>query len=186
MRDDEYQIKKPRQRVIITNEYIIFLSLINFSSILNYSQMCSLNTFNSVKESFSDNFHAQMLQTFRLDKFGDFNERPLCIEPSIVVAPPSSPWTAYPFERRYVEPIAEKNVHNIMIETDEFKLPKIVVPQGEYSNGRWTRQEIESFLQGFKMYGKQWANISRDWVPTRSPTQVTSYGCRKIQKGKLK
>ncbi|KAH7657091.1 Myb domain plants domain-containing protein [Dioscorea alata] len=40
----------------------------------------------------------------------------------------------------------------------------------------WTEDEHRKFLMGLKKYGKgDWRNISRNFVPTRTPTQVASH-----------
>ncbi|CAH8338179.1 unnamed protein product [Eruca vesicaria subsp. sativa] len=58
--------------------------------------------------------------------------------------------------------------------TDGFRLP---MPEKERKKGvPWTEEEHRRFLMGLKKYGKgDWRNIARNFVTTRTPTQVASH-----------
>ncbi|KAF8103786.1 hypothetical protein N665_0185s0058 [Sinapis alba] len=58
--------------------------------------------------------------------------------------------------------------------TDGFRLP---IPEKERKKGiPWTEEEHRRFLMGLKKYGKgDWRNIARNFVTTRTPTQVASH-----------
>ncbi|CAN7120759.1 hypothetical protein BRARA_B00032 [Brassica rapa] len=58
--------------------------------------------------------------------------------------------------------------------SDGFKLP---MPEKERKKGvPWTEEEHRRFLMGLKKYGKgDWRNIARNFVTTRTPTQVASH-----------
>ncbi|CAJ1949100.1 unnamed protein product [Sphenostylis stenocarpa] len=65
-------------------------------------------------------------------------------------------------------------------------------PEQERKKGvPWTKEEHRQFLMGLKKYGKgDWRNISRNFVTTRTPTQVAShaqkYFIRQLIEGKDK
>ncbi|KFK24624.1 hypothetical protein AALP_AA8G003400 [Arabis alpina] len=58
--------------------------------------------------------------------------------------------------------------------SDDFRLP---MPEKERKKGvPWTEEEHRRFLMGLKKYGKgDWRNIARNFVTTRTPTQVASH-----------
>ncbi|KAJ4911524.1 Duplicated homeodomain-like superfamily protein [Raphanus sativus] len=58
--------------------------------------------------------------------------------------------------------------------TDGFRAP---IPEKERKKGvPWTEEEHRRFLMGLKKYGKgDWRNIARNFVTTRTPTQVASH-----------
>jgi SHAQKYF class myb-like DNA-binding protein len=42
------------------------------------------------------------------------------------------------------------------------------------SFGRWTKEEHQAFLQGLKVYGREWKKVARN-IPTRSSAQIRSH-----------
>lgn len=47
--------------------------------------------------------------------------------------------------------------------------------EGLYNSGQWTREEHGRFLEGLKMYGRNWKVIATNFVRTRSRVQVASH-----------
>ena len=47
--------------------------------------------------------------------------------------------------------------------------------------GRWTKEENETFLSGFKMHGKDWTKVAAH-VSTRTVTQTRSHAQKYLQK----
>eukprot|EP01080_Neovahlkampfia_damariscottae_P008230 gene8230-55_t len=47
--------------------------------------------------------------------------------------------------------------------------------QSQFNNGHWSTEEHENFLKGFKACGRQWAQIAKEYVKTRSRIQVISH-----------
>ncbi|GER28091.1 duplicated homeodomain-like superfamily protein [Striga asiatica] len=74
------------------------------------------------------------------------------------------------------------------------KSPAVRLPTAEHERKKgipWTEEEHKLFLMGLKKYGKgDWRNISRNFVMTRTPTQVAShaqkYFIRQLSGGKDK
>ena len=48
--------------------------------------------------------------------------------------------------------------------------------------GRWTKEEHDSFLIGLRDRGKDWEAIERDYVPTRSGTQIRTHAQKYFRK----
>ena len=45
---------------------------------------------------------------------------------------------------------------------------------GDHSRGRWTMEEHEAFLQGLRLYGREWKRVAAD-IKTRSSAQIRSH-----------
>lgn len=43
------------------------------------------------------------------------------------------------------------------------------------NKGKWTKEEHDNFIKGYKMLGKRWTMIAEHYVKSRTGTQVTSY-----------
>ncbi|KAH0754240.1 hypothetical protein KY290_024510 [Solanum tuberosum] len=41
--------------------------------------------------------------------------------------------------------------------------------------GKWTEDEHEAFLIGLDKVGRNWTRVSKEFVPSRTPTQITSH-----------
>ncbi|CAO2163353.1 unnamed protein product [Urochloa humidicola] len=55
---------------------------------------------------------------------------------------------------------------------------QVIIPQQEVQNktGIWTKDEHRQFLCGLSLLGRgKWKEISRDYVPTRTPSQISSH-----------
>lgn len=50
------------------------------------------------------------------------------------------------------------------------------------SKGRWTKEEHEHFLIGLRECGRDWEAIQRDYVPTRSVTQIRTHAQKFFRK----
>ena len=70
-------------------------------------------------------------------------------------------------------------------ETTKFKLdpntPGRVVDTGQEQTGRWTKEEHEAFLQGLKLYGKEWKKVAAK-VKTRTVVQTRTHAQKYFQK----
>eukprot|EP01080_Neovahlkampfia_damariscottae_P011617 gene11617-4859_t len=51
-----------------------------------------------------------------------------------------------------------------------------------YSTGAWSPDEHDRFVQGYQKYGRNWSKIAKEFVKTRSRTQVTSYAQKFLNK----
>jgi SHAQKYF class myb-like DNA-binding protein len=56
-----------------------------------------------------------------------------------------------------------------------------VVPVGHEATGRWTKEEHSAFLQGLKMYGKEWKKVAAK-VRTRTVVQTRTHAQKYFQK----
>jgi SHAQKYF class myb-like DNA-binding protein len=51
-----------------------------------------------------------------------------------------------------------------------------------YSQGPWTKQEHDNFMEGYMTLGHRWALIAEQYVPTRSRRQVASHAQKYLEK----
>ncbi|CAL5006211.1 unnamed protein product [Urochloa decumbens] len=59
---------------------------------------------------------------------------------------------------------------------EEAPQTQVSIPQQARRNKPWTMEEHKNFLCGLSVHGRgKWKNISRDYVKTRTPAQVTSH-----------
>ncbi|OQR98394.1 hypothetical protein THRCLA_06726 [Thraustotheca clavata] len=58
---------------------------------------------------------------------------------------------------------------------------KMDLPTKEYQTGRWTKKEHALFLEGLKLYGKSWKDISA-LVGTRTLVQIRTHAQKYLQK----
>lgn len=66
-------------------------------------------------------------------------------------------------------------------EEDEDDNDHSLIPQGNESTGRWTRQEHELFLEALKKYGKEWKKVA-SMVKTRTVVQTRTHAQKYFQK----
>ena len=59
-----------------------------------------------------------------------------------------------------------------------------IIPITTINNGPWSREEFESFVQGYQTLGKRWKQIATHFVKTRNAVQVTSYGQKYLKEKK--
>ncbi|CAN0193981.1 unnamed protein product [Ascophyllum nodosum] len=55
-------------------------------------------------------------------------------------------------------------------------------PRIKKVKGRWTKEEHESFILGVHHLGRDWGAIGRDFVPTRSETQIRTHAQKYFKK----
>ncbi|CAL5002091.1 unnamed protein product [Urochloa decumbens] len=64
----------------------------------------------------------------------------------------------------------------VMGVVEEAPQTQVSIPHQERRNKPWTIEEHRNFLYGLSIHGRgKWKNISRDYVKTRTPAQVTSH-----------
>jgi len=71
--------------------------------------------------------------------------------------------------------------HKKKIPTSSTGSPMQVVPVGHEATGRWTKEEHTAFLQGLKMYGKEWKKVAAK-VRTRTVVQTRTHAQKYFQK----
>jgi SHAQKYF class myb-like DNA-binding protein len=59
--------------------------------------------------------------------------------------------------------------------------PGKVVPPGQEATGRWTQEEHQAFLNGLRMYGKEWKKVAAK-VKTRTVVQTRTHAQKYFQK----
>lgn len=64
--------------------------------------------------------------------------------------------------------------YDVEVYTKE-KKDKSLGNEQEYNQGKWTEEEHQNFLRGFQALGRRWTKISKHFVKSRTPIQVTSY-----------
>eukprot|EP01080_Neovahlkampfia_damariscottae_P010544 gene10544-3063_t len=105
---------------------------------------------------------------------------PLPSEMTDTMTPNSAPGgTKQNSKIRTTNPKKQKRPYNLYIDLHSYdnsshkKKQKTEIPKP--NSGKWSVEEIQNFERGFKEIGRRWTDISKLYVKTRNPLQVTSY-----------
>lgn len=105
-----------------------------------------------------------------------------CMEPTITLRPPCI----------YFKPYSEGLQINCLLNMEynfkqQIQEQKMIIPETvnekenkevEMNRGEWTKEEHLLFLQGNKIYGKNWAMIAKNFVKTRTRQQVRNHAVK--------
>jgi SHAQKYF class myb-like DNA-binding protein len=126
------------------------------------------------------------------------------MEPSIILSPPDSIYHSLFMERHHANTFLnpfpfEKRIGSVTIgdvyqgeyaSIEKCKSMKpsscIMNTQGMPNEGTWSSEEHERFLIGLDKIGRNWTRISKEFVKTRSRTQVASHAQKYFKKLELK
>ena len=73
------------------------------------------------------------------------------------------------------------NIQSISTDTCSPQTLSNKVEKDRFNKGRWTKEEHVRFMEGLKLYGKDWKKV-QEYVGTRSSTQARSHAQKVLPK----
>eukprot|EP01080_Neovahlkampfia_damariscottae_P008071 gene8071-12532_t len=65
-------------------------------------------------------------------------------------------------------------VNSLKVEKPKYNM-KSLKRNTQFNNGHWSELEHRNFMKGYEVCGRQWAQIAKEFVKTRSRIQVISH-----------